>query len=693
MTNRRISDEECVKKDIEALYLGNLKTVEFDLPLPACGLNGTKISWESQDERFLSNEGKVHKPIYGMGNRELRLIGTFQKGDTVIVKSYQVTIIEQDSPYEKDEYYPIEISKTDRYTVHAKDGCADAKIRLLPGSEFYDVQERMHRYLHSVSDDQMLYHFRTASGLDTKDAVPLQGWEASESNIKGHTTGHYLSALALCYRACGDETIKEKAIYMVEELGKCQDAFSGMEGIKEGFLSGYSEEQFDLLEEYTPYPKIWAPYYTLHKIIAGLIDCYLYVQSKQALAIAEKIGMWTWNRLKRLPRTQLKKMWSMYIAGEFGGMNAVMVQLAQLTGRHDFIECAKLFDNDKLFLPLEKYQDRLSGMHANQHIPQVIGALELYKATGEERYLRIAKNFWQTVTENRCYASGGLGETEMFRGYRLIGGLLTTNTQESCASYNMLKLTKELYLLSSDVKYMNYYENTAYNHILATLDKEDNGESTYFLPLGPGMKRTFLHENSCCHGTGMESHFKYRDGIYHRKEDSLYINLYIPSELEMEDTFIRIECLSKYEQRYLITVKADKISRLYLRKPEWAGKVTLIGNGHTVKPESEQQGYLIIADDFAEEKEFELQFETGFSIVRTPDIPECGAVKYGPYLMAVLSAEQEFIKVSFAEDDIEEKMKLIQDDGDSLHFTCDMRTWIPMCEIKDEVYHTYVILR
>ena len=161
----------------------------------------------------------------------------------------------------------------------------------------------------------------------------------------------------------------------------------------------------------------------------------------------------------------------MYIAGEFGGMNVVMAQLAELTGKEEFLKCARLFDNDKLYRPLMRYQDQLNGIHANQHIPQILGAIEIYKASGDLKYLEMARAFWTTGTENRTYATGGVGEGEMFQGYREIGKLLTASTQETCASYNMLKLTRELYQMDPDSRYMDYYEKTLYNHILATPDE------------------------------------------------------------------------------------------------------------------------------------------------------------------------------------------------------------------------------
>lgn len=690
------NNRQIVKRDIEALYLGNLKTVEFDLQLPAKGVYGSDICWESGETRFLTNTGRVSRPLYGMGNREVTLTGIFSMGEVRLTKEYSVTILEQENPRKEIESYPVHI-ETDILKIDV-DGavreCAESEIRILPGNEFYDAQERMHRYLLTVEDDRMLYHFRKASGLDTKGAECPDGWESEESKLKGHTTGHYLSALALCYHAVGDDCIKDKAVYMVQELGKCQKAFSHTEGIGDGFLSGYSEEQFDLLEVYTPYPKIWAPYYTLHKIVAGLLDCYWYIESEEALVIAEKVGLWIWRRLSRLPHRQLQKMWSMYIAGEFGGMSAVMAQLAGLTGRKEFIECARLFDNDKLFDPLEKHLDMLNGIHANQHIPQILGALELYKATGENRYLDIARVFWRTVTANRSYAPGGVGETEMFQGFRDIGGLLTANTQETCASYNMLKLTKELYQLHPDAGYMDYYERTLWNHILATLSKDDSGESTYFLPLGPGMKREFLKENSCCHGTGMESHFRYREGIYYHSGKDIYINLYIPSELVLgeQDVQIRIERISKRKQSYRIRAAGQDIGTLYLRRPEWAADVRVREREHVLTASSKRDGYIAISGDFSVGRWIEVQWEPQFLILRTPDEPEKAAVQYGPYVLAALSEQQDFIRVSFDETSVAAKMCWDEEDGeDAVHFRCDDWKWIPLYEINDLSYHVYVI--
>lgn len=678
---------------MDALYLGNLKTVTFDLRLPAKGPYGSEIRWSSGEKRFLTDDGKVTRPLYGMGNREVTLTGIFSVEGLERRKDYPVTILEQENPHEGEDSRPIDLPEAELPIPEERvTACDGAVIRILPGTIFYDTAERMRRYLLATDDDQMLYHFRKASGLDTGDARSPGGWDAEESRLKGHTTGHYLSALALAWHASGDEKLRGKAAYMVRELGKCQRAFLHIEGIDEGFLSGYSEEQFDLLEQLTPYPRIWAPWYTYHKILAGLLDCYTYhIEENEALRIAEGMGSWAYRRLFRIPKKQLSRMWSTYIAGEFGGMNAAMAQLAVITGKSEFLECAHLFDNERLFGPLRNRLDCLNGMHANQHIPQIIGAVEIYKASGDADFLELARAFWQTVTENRAYGPGGVGEGEMFHGFREIGGLLTANTQETCASYNMLKLTKELYQIEPDVRYMDYYERVLYNHILAAPAGDDSGESTYFFPLGPGMRREFLRENSCCHGTGMESHFKYWEGIYFRRKDEIYVNLYIPSEMEDGQTHIRIEAAGGDEQSFRIRAKGENLRALAFRRPEWSPGYQAMTDGDELDVYSDGDGYLRFAGDFSKEQCIGITWGQELRILRTPDEPEKAAIQYGPWLLAALSEQEEFLEVPFDESDIAEK--LIREEGPELSFRCGDIRWVPLSRVDNRAYHAYVIIK
>ncbi len=580
--------------------------------------------------------------------------------------------------------------------------CRDADIRILPGNESYDRQEWMKSYLLDMDADAMLYNFRTACGLDVKGAEPLYGWEAPDGKLRGHTTGHFLSALALCFHATGDEMVRTKAEYMIHELAICQEAFQKISGIHEGFLSAYDEEQFDLLEVYTPYPEIWAPYYTMHKIMAGLLDCFTYLKSKEAFEIVIRMGHWVADRVLRLPREQRKKMWSLYIAGEFGGMNEVMARLYGLTGEEKFLACAKAFDNEKLFVPMMRYagrEDGLDGMHANQHIPQIIGALEIYRQTGEEKYLKVAGNFWKTVTENRAFAPGGVGEGEMFREFGVIAGILTDKTMESCASYNMLKLTKQLFELHPDARYMDYYERTLFNHILAVPAHDTSGESTYFLPLAPGGQRGFLREMSCCHGTCMENPFRYREGIYSRSADGdYYINLYIPSELNAESddpdghVKICIERLSLRGQRFRIRVSGRGMGTCYFRKPYWAETFSVCEDGKELALVPDERGYLPAEGSFAKERKFEVTFKPALHFERAPDQLGMAAIFYGPYVMAFLSESRDHLV--FAEEDIRKYMKadLLHNDSDNLHQRINEIKCFPLYEIDKIRYHVYVCL-
>lgn len=755
---KRLLDREIVERDRDFLYLGNLNTVEFDLTLPERGRYGSKISWKSGHDRFLSDEGMVSRPEYGMGDRTVPLIATFSYGTAEVTKQYEVRILEKENQFQVSSVYPVkviaeaskEILLPQAAVVMTKSGsiishlvkwdegnrvkfetpgsyrrtgvlfdtgilvtaditiiskvedqgmdfsprvreCSLAEVKLTEGSLFYDSQENMLKFLLYVDDDQMLYNFRIASGLDTKGASPMEGWDAPDSQLRGHTTGHYLSALALCYHATGNQKIKAKAVYMVAALEECQNAFAKQPGIKEGFLSGYSEDQFDLLEEYTRYPVIWAPYYTLHKILAGLLDCYHFIESEKALIIAEKLGMWTWNRLSKLPEEQRSKMWSLYIAGEFGGMNAVMAELFEITEKEEYLKCAELFHNDKLFYPLEQKIDALDSMHANQHIPQILGAMELFKATGEKKYYELSEFFWQTVVSSHCYANGGTGEGEMFHKSGKIGALLDKDTAETCASYNMLKLTKELYQLSPKASYMDYYERTLINHILASQDQRVTGESTYFLPLGPGMKREFLFENSCCHGTGMESRFKYREGIYFFDEKgSVYINLFIPSEMNWKERDIRITQKTDRRAPEVIRIHAEGsgLNTIKIRKPYWANRYQILGNNEEMTVAVDGNGYIIISLDFSQGTDLYLKFFYDFHLIRTPDKPERTAVQFGPYLMAVLSEQKDFIRFTFDESDIADKMHCTED---PLRFECEGYTFVPICEVGMNTYHAYIV--
>ena len=743
--------EKLLDMDIERIYLGNLSTVEADIELPLKGENGTVFSWQSDDERRLSNTGKVYRPPFTGGNRKVNLTLTATNGPVTKTKVYTANILEMEYPFTlvsahdisvyispeeelnlpgvviavnnlgEDTMMPVEwqqydtdkLKRTGIYeikgflqnnvTVTAKIIVTEDEkllktvdkrekqiktysvkdVTLTYGSGYYAQQERVKEHFLHTDCDSYLYNFRVTAGLDTKGAQPMTGWDAPECNLKGHTTGHFLSGLALCYAATGNMAIKEKIDYMVSELGKVQDAMAQQpEKFREGFLSAYDESQFDLLEIYTVYPKIWAPYYTLHKIMAGLRDCYLYGENKQALEILKKIGLWVYKRLSCLPKAQRDKMWSMYIAGEFGGINEVLADLYLIIKDERYLTASKYFDNDKLYMPMRMKIDALGNLHANQHIPQIIGALRQYEATGEKHRYDIADNFWNFVTADHIYSIGGVGETEMFRPKKKIAAYISEKTAESCATYNMLKLTGELYKYNGGAEYMHYYENAVTNHILSCGDTSGaTGLTTYFMPSSPGGHKEFdATENSCCHGTGYENHFKYGEYIYAKDKDSVIVNLFIPNRLNNGEDIMEIAADAEIDT-FDMAIKVDKLSAktLKVRKPLWASSAEFAVNKQPVTPQ-ESDGYYI----FEIEKGI-ITFCFGCKPYLRPciDDEKTASVCWGPYVLAAISDSTEYITLDST------KLSLLRHDGNGV-FNLEGLEFRPLNKISSERYHLYI---
>ncbi len=554
-------------------------------------------------------------------------------------------------------------------------------------------RDRDHAYLLSVDRDRMLYNFRSAAGLDTGNVRPLDGWDAPDCNLRGHTTGHYLSALAQAYAGSGDDRFKDTIDYMVDELGKCQDAMAAAGNFASGFLSGYSEEQFAKLEQYARYPEIWAPYYTLHKIMAGLLDCYELAGNTGALEITKKIGDWVYARLSSLPREQLINMWALYIAGEYGSINETLARLYAITGNRDYYTAAKLFDNDKLFIPIADNIDILEDVHANQHIPEILGALQVFYVTGEPYYYRIAENFWNMVIDRHMYNIGGTGSGEMFKLENKIAKYLNDKTAETCATYNMLKLTRNLFFLNPETKYMDYYERALYNHILASQDQSaPNGGSTYFMPLFPGMQKMYFSDsNSCCHGTGMENHTKYQDSIYFQSADqsTLYVNLYIASALNWKEKGFRIVQSGNYlvDQSSQITVDGTGRLDIKLRVPFWVEKgFTVEINGVRQDIPAVPGSYITLSRKWNPGDKISISMPFSFRIERTPDDPAIASILYGPLVMVGKSEAQDYIELALDAMDISRSFESTKD---PLTFITNGTTLVPNYTAYDIPYHAY----
>lgn len=743
-----------VQSDLSKIYLGNLSTVDSDIGLPNTGELGSSFAWVSRHTSFISHEGRVTRPTYGVGNRVVELVVTASYAGHSKARVFEVNVLEEEYTAKIVKAFPVEIStrlgqcpelpcivvvqnnlgdytvapvqwdsinsnalwQTKQATIWGcLEGCAvpavavvkvvdegwgvvpqvvrsgqvrffsPHEVSLINGSPFAQARDRSVEFLLGVDDDQMLYSFRVASGLDTKGASAMTGWDSPTCNLRGHTTGHYLSALALAQGVTGNGRLKQKLASVVDELGLCQEALSKL--YNQGFLSAYSEEQFNKLEQYTTYPTIWAPYYTLHKIMAGLRDSYLFAHNAEALEIYKKLGDWVYRRLSRLPRQQLDKMWSLYIAGEFGGMNEVLADLYLITGKEEYLSAAKLFDNLKLFLPMEQNLDTLGTLHANQHIPQIIGAIRLFRATGEERYYSIASNFWQMATNHHIYSIGGTGETEMFRQPNEIASRLTHKTAESCASYNMIKLSGELFTHNPKANYMDYAERAMYNHILSSQDTSGpTGGTTYFMPLAPGSRKSFdTLENTCCHGTGLESQLKHQELLYAQGWNCLYVNMYIPSRLDWSEKGIELllTCRGEEEGKYSMQVLGKGGFALKLRKPHWADTFVIAVDGTFARPPL-VNGYYCLEHEWNNtiitiDAPYSLRME------RSPDIPELCSLFYGPYVLVALSEEQHYLTIAAEGKQLTD---LLQQTRPREFVYGDLR-FVPLAEVNHEAYHAY----
>ncbi len=419
-----------------------------------------------------------------------------------------------------------------------------------------------------------------------------------------------------------------------------------------GFLSAYPETQFLRLEEFATYggnQGIWAPYYTLHKIIAGLLDAHTLTGNAQALEVASKIGDWTHSRLSKLRPEQFDRMWNLYIAGEYGGANDAFASLHALRpDKPEYLTVARWFDNRNVKDPTIAGTDILDGRHANQHIPQFIGYLRVFEQNDVPDYHTAAKNFWDMIVPHRVYSHGGLGVGEILRKRDVIAGSLWSEPNnrdhaETCCVYNMLKLTRNLFFHDPDPKYMNYYELGLFNQILGSRRDHDSmtsPEVTYFQPVRPGERRNYGNVGTCCGGTGLENHTKYQDSIYFKSADdaTLYVNLYIPSVLEWREKGLTIEQTTRYPIEGTSTLVVRGAGRLAvaLRVPSWVRRgCTVSVNGVTQKLATVPGRYVTIARHWKTGDRIEISMPMSFRAERTIDDAAVQSIYYGPTLLTV----------------------------------------------------------
>lgn len=434
-------------------------------------------------------------------------------------------------------------------------------VRLLEGP-FKHAMELDQRYLLSLDTDRLLHTFRLNAGLSSS-AKPLGGWEEPNGELRGHSIGHYLTACAMMYASTGNERLKANGNAVVSGLGKCQAK------IGSGYLSAYPEEFFDRVESRI---RVWAPYYTLHKIYAGLLDMYVYCDNQQALEVCKKFADWVIARNAPLSRERMQKM----LDTEHGGMNEVLANLYGLTGEQKYLKIAHRFNHMAVIGPASKRQDKLTGLHANTQVPKFIGTARQYELTGREWLKTASIFFWDTVVNERSYVIGGHSDGEAFSPKETLSKAFGPSTTETCNTYNMLKLTRHLFCWEPRAEYADYYERALYNHILASQNPE-TGMMCYYVPLRSGSRKTYNNPfNSfwCCTGTGMENHAKYGDSIYFYDDENLWVNLFIASQLNWKARGLKLSQETKYPEqartKLVFTCKEPVRLNLNIRHPYWA---------------------------------------------------------------------------------------------------------------------------
>ena len=506
-------------------------------------------------------------------------------------------------------------------------------VRLGPGA-FSAAAEANRRYLKTLPPDRLLHTFRLTAGL-TSSAEPLGDWEKPDCELRGHFAGgHYLSACALAFASSGDEELKRNGDVVVAELAKCQAQH------KNGYLSAFPQELFDRLRDGV---NVWAPFYTIHKIMAGHLDMCTLAGNEQALETVEKMARWVRSWSDPLSEQQMQRV----LGVEYGGMGEVLSNLYAVTGEREYLDLAQRFDKKWFFDPLAAHRDELKGLHVNTHVPQIIAAARLYELTGNKRYWNIADYFWNEVTSERSYCTGGTSNFELWRSDTgVLSTQLSPHTAEDCCVYNMMKLTRHLFGWSPEARYMDYYERVLLNHRMGTIDP-DTGTTVYYLALGNGYSKIYAKPFDsfwCCNGTGAEEFAKLTDTIYFHDDDSIFVNLYIASELNWLEKGIRLTQHTAFpeEQGTTLLVSAAKPvdTDLKFRVPYWAKTGSVKINGHTVPAFADPSSYLVLRGPWKNGDRIELSLPMHLHAAPMPDKESLQAEMYGPLVLAARFEEE-----------------------------------------------------
>lgn len=515
-------------------------------------------------------------------------------------------------------------------------------VELLPGP-FKQAMEADAAYLLAIEPDRLLAAFRAHSGLQPKGKM-YGGWESS--GLAGHTLGHYLSAISMHYASTRDPEFLKRVNYIVSQLNECQIAR------KTGYVGAIPKEDTiwaevakgDIRSHGFDLNGGWSPWYTVHKVMAGLLDAYLYCNKTQALQVCKGIANWTGETIKNLDDEKLQKM----LLCEYGGMTEVLANLYAITGEKKYLALSYKFYDKRILDPLAKKEDILPGKHSNTQIPKIIASARRYELTGDANDKAIADFFWETVVNNHSYATGGNSNYEYLSEPRKLNDKLTENTTETCNTYNMLKLTRHLFATAPSALLMDYYEKALYNHILASQNHE-TGMMCYFVPMRMGGKKEYSDQFdtfTCCVGSGMENHVKYNEGIYSRGADgSVYVNLFIPSVLNWAAKGLSLKQESNLpaNDHISFTINTTKPGPLTIRirKPHWAANPAISINGKQQPVKIDEHGYIAISRSWKNGDKIQFTAPENLYTEALPDNANRRAIFYGPVLLAGILGDKE----------------------------------------------------
>lgn len=508
-------------------------------------------------------------------------------------------------------------------------------VRLLE-SPFKHAQDKNIEYILAMNPDRLLAPYLKEAGLAPK-ADNYDNWE--NSGLDGHIGGHYLTALSLAWAATGNQELKQRLDYMLDELQRAQDKHGDgyLGGIPGGKAMWQELARGDIRSDLFTLNDKWVPLYNIHKIYAGLRDAYFYADSQQALDMLIALSDWGATLIGSLTDEQIQQI----LKSEHGGLNEVYADVAEITGERKYLELARRLSHRALLEPLEQQEDKLTGLHANTQIPKVIGYKRVGDLADDKQWQDAAEFFWNEVVEHRTVAIGGNSVREHFHPSDDFAPMMEdVEGPETCNTYNMLKLTRMLYLTEPETRYIRYYERAVYNHILSS-QNPDTGGLVYFTPMRPNHYRMYSQPNDamwCCVGSGIENHSKYGEMIYAHRGDELFVNLFIPSTLNWKEKSIQIRQENHFPdtERTALTVTGNGDFSLKLRYPTWVddGTLAIAINGETFSVEERPGSYVTIKRHWQSGDRVEIELPMRVETEQLPDQSDYYALTYGPVVLA-----------------------------------------------------------